>query len=944
MQHDIESYIWDSLEELSHLFPFKVADKLRELKEANKKADFNDDLSLIFGMNDTILENIENEYRQKLEGIQSIDDMILLLKKYPYSKEYIEKANEWIDESVVSEEMGDLLNSIGYVFHVQGNYAEALLFYEKSLKIIEKVFGENHNNTATSYNNLAELYQSQGEYDKALPLYLKALKIREERLGEKHPDTATLYANLAGFYQSQGEYKKAELLYLKDLKICEEILGEHHPSTATSYNNLADLYYTIGEYKKAELFYLKGLKIREDVLGENHPDTATSYANLAGLYRSQGEYKKAESLYLKALKVLGEKHPKTAILYSNLAELYHTMGKYEKVELLYLKGLKIAEEVLGEKHPDTATLYVNLAELYQSQEEYKKAELLYLKGIKIKEERLGEKHPDTATSYVNLANLYSAMSKYEKIEPLYLKALKIFEEKLGKNHLSTAISYANLAGLYQSQGEYDKALPLYEKALKIFEKILGDSHPSTFIIYGNIVDLYKNLLKENLVKDKFDEVETQFDKYQTIQGRLNFIGQDIGIKPYIKKIDITNFKLLQNFTIEFNDKINIIIGENSSGKTSLLQAITLALLDKNVAIETGKNPYNQYITKDAEDAKIIIKMDRFEKEIELNKASRKVKNNFLSPFVLSYSSSIFTKYGEVESLIEKLLAQKVYEDFTKSIFTDYIDTLYNPKAILNALKDEDTERANEVKNIFVEKINSFLATLDNFELVEDNSGKYCFRDKKKKEFTLKELSEGYRNSILLIGDILIKVLGVGKTPDTIEGIILIDEFDRHLHPKWQSDLVSKLTEIFPKIQFILTTHNPMSIMDRKAEEITVIREIDGELKAIRKSGTQNIDVCGILLEYFGVDTIVGDTMQKNLKEITKIKLKGRRNLTPKDKIRVKEIEEELQHTPATDFIYNRAYLNFLIFLKENKQIDFDDFESMKNEEMVALLEEYKGLF
>jgi len=196
----------------------------------------------------------------------------------------------------------------------------------------------------------------------------------------------------------------------------------------------------------------------------------------------------------------------------------------------------------------------------------------------------------------------------------------------------------------------------------------------------------------------------------------------------------------------------------------------------------------------------------------------------------------------------------------------------------------------------------------------------------------------------LITDMLVKILGVGWTPETIEGIVLIDEFDKHLHPRWQSRLVNQLTKSFPKIQFIMTTHNPMSILDRDANDITILKEIDGKIEAVKEIGTKNIDVGMVLLKYFNVNAIVGDTMRDNLTEITKIKLKGRRKLTQDDKKRIKELEQELQYTPATDFIYNRAYFNFLVFLKENKDIDFEDYENLKDKNMLEIMEEYKDSF
>ena len=65
------------------------------------------------------------------------------------------------------------------------------------------------------------------------------MSIRESILGENHPDTASSYNTLAVIYKKEGEYKKAEELYLKSLNIRKSVLGENHPNTAASYNNLA---------------------------------------------------------------------------------------------------------------------------------------------------------------------------------------------------------------------------------------------------------------------------------------------------------------------------------------------------------------------------------------------------------------------------------------------------------------------------------------------------------------------------------------------------------------------------------------------------------------------------------------------------------------------------------------------------------------------------------
>ena len=364
-----------------------------------------------------------------------------------------------------NKKQADFISDIAYLMYYVAEYKKAEELYKKALEIRERILGEEHPDTATSYNNLGVVYARQGEYKKAEELYKKALEIRERILGEEHPDTATSYNNLGVVYARQGEYKKAEELYKKALEIRERILGEEHPDTATSYNNLGVVYARQGEYKKAKELYKKALEIREQVLGEGYLDTAESYNNLGVVYANQGEYKKAEELYKKALeieeRILGEEHPDTAESYNNLGLVYDSQGEYKKAEELYKKALEIEERILGEEHPDTVESYNNLGVVYASQREYKKAEELYKKALEIRERILGEEHSDTASSYNNLAFVYARQGEYKKALRYYQKAYNIFLLRLGQNHLSTQIIYENMKSEYTKwnpEGDFEQWL------------------------------------------------------------------------------------------------------------------------------------------------------------------------------------------------------------------------------------------------------------------------------------------------------------------------------------------------------------------------------------------------------------------------------------------------------------------------------------------------------
>ena len=71
-----------------------------------------------------------------------------------------------------------------------------LLSSIRRLYILLKVFGENHPNVATDYNNLGAAWNAKGQYDKAIEYYQKTLKIFIKYLGENHPNTKTVKKNI----------------------------------------------------------------------------------------------------------------------------------------------------------------------------------------------------------------------------------------------------------------------------------------------------------------------------------------------------------------------------------------------------------------------------------------------------------------------------------------------------------------------------------------------------------------------------------------------------------------------------------------------------------------------------------------------------------------------------------------------------------------------------
>ena len=469
----LQQTLFETSQRIAGMQREQLSDKLRRATEAFEKGNLDGANALL----DEIAHEAETHYKnlsQDRELVhQDIEAFLLQAKTVmaevntPISErikqvqDIYAKADKWAKESALPDEKYErLLDDYASFLYDYGLYKEAEPVYLRLIALREQLYGEEHADTAESYNNIGALYNYQGNYDKALKYHRKALDIRERILDSDHPDTATSYNNIGFAYNGQGDYAKALEYHKKALDIYERVLGPDHPHTANSYNNIGEIYREQGDNDKALEYFGKALDIWERVLGSDHPDTATSYNNIGLVYHEQGDYAKALE--------------------------YHK------------KALDICERVLGPDHPNTAGSNNNIAGVYDEQGDYAKALEYYRKASDIWERVLGPDHPSTATSYNNIGAVYDDQGDYAKALEYYGKALNIRERVLGSDHPDTAASYNNIGGVYHSQGDYDKALEYYGKALDIFERVLGPDHPNTKTVRGNMETCRKKMRGLNL--------------------------------------------------------------------------------------------------------------------------------------------------------------------------------------------------------------------------------------------------------------------------------------------------------------------------------------------------------------------------------------------------------------------------------------------------------------
>ena len=160
-------------------------------------------------------------------------------------------------------------------------------------------------------------------------------------------------------------------------------------------------------------------------------------------------------------------------------------------------------------------------------------------------------------------------------------------------------------------------------------------------------------------------------------------------------------------------------------------------------------------------------------------------------------AKIYTHLGEIKEQI--FHAEQEFERITKNL-DDYKATInYQGKPSLNAVR-KSIEYFTEFKNPRIRRQGTPT-------MIVEKDGE---------ELDVNQLSQGEKSLMTLVGDIARRLAILNPSFDDPlqgEGVVMIDEVDLHLHPKWQHNLIDKLVRTFPNVQFILTTHSPLIVSD-----------------------------------------------------------------------------------------------------------------------------------
>ena len=293
----------------------------------------------------------------------------------------------------------------------------------------------------------------------------------------------------------------------------------------------------------------------------------------------------------------------------------------------------------------------------------------------------------------------------------------------------------------------------------------------------------------------------------------------------------------------------IILGDNGTGKTTLLrvldrmQPVNQKPYEDN-DVKSQPELFNKFFSKYTEvalsvlnDNNIIVyptfqtKYDNNNKRVTITEF-RKQTNTFLLSYGAARRMSKSTNLSQIEDIDNK---------FT-SLFDESIELLNSEEWYLqkflafstaeNGIKIKLEHQLILIKEVLVDFLPDVLdLRIKEIKTVNDKSALEV-KINENEWINLRNLSFGYQTLTALIVDIASKMMEQypnSNNPLQEPVIVLIDEIDLHLHPKWQRTVIDKLSQHFPKAQFIATSHSPLIVqaaLDKKANIVVCRKEGD----------------------------------------------------------------------------------------------------------------------
>lgn len=381
---------------------------------------------------------------------------------------------------------------------------------------------------------------------------------------------------------------------------------------------------------------------------------------------------------------------------------------------------------------------------------------------------------------------------------------------------------------------------------------------------------------------------------------------------HIHKLKLERFRGAQCLPLELHEKLNVFVGMNGAGKSSILDASAILLswlVNRIKHSGASGRPITETDIKNGESsASLDITLDDNGSYFSWNIAkvrkghSKKDIASVLIPATESarrMQSEISERHGQVNLPLFAFypvnravldIPLRIREKHSFDLISAYDESLTSGANFrtffewFREREDLENEARRDQQTRITDKTGSILPD-PQLEAVRDALAQFMpdFKnltvrrnplrmevEKYGERLIVNQLSDGEKCLMALVGDIARRMAmanPVRGNPLEGEGIILIDEIDLHLHPMWQRMIIPKLTAVFPNCQFLISTHSPHVITHVQPENLFLLSMTSEGLQVARPSESYGKTVERVLEDLMGLDTTRPEIVKELLRRI-----------------------------------------------------------------------------
>lgn len=374
----------------------------------------------------------------------------------------------------------------------------------------------------------------------------------------------------------------------------------------------------------------------------------------------------------------------------------------------------------------------------------------------------------------------------------------------------------------------------------------------------------------------------------------------------IRRIGIRNFRAIEEIDIEVPDAPRSVdkilgglalLGENATGKSSILEAVALAVLGTEQIEKLGLNGFGCLRrgrsqganTEVCHPAEIVLTTDEGDDlRLSIDLEGRFSGNRHRTAVLLGYGPRrFFSQRRDVRRFQEPWHR-------VKSMF-DPLARLPDPTRWLLSCSKKDF-------NLVVRALRTMMLLPD--EALVRRNGTFAgsgaptvFFELDGRHESLETLSEGYKTVIAMGVDVMRELLDYWPDLENARGIVLIDELDTHLHPRWKMRIAQRLRQALPGVQFLTSTHDPLCLRGYFDKEVQVLRRSSGGSveRVLDLPSPQGLSVQQLLTsEYFGLYSTEDPALDESIARYSTLVSKIER--TPSEELELERQRAEMGET------------------------------------------------